>query len=94
MNKEEKIMVWSYWKAVIHYGHVGHRNEISVARHLVTPEEATTVDVMSLINEMPGTKKRAMVSIKKIDSLEYLEGLRMEREDFFLQRLFERKEAR
>lgn len=28
-------MEMMYWKAVIRYGHVGRRNEVSVARHLV-----------------------------------------------------------
>ncbi|WP_251128524.1 hypothetical protein [Exiguobacterium sp. s28] len=93
MNCGEDIMVWSYWRAVIRYGHVGKGKEISVARYLVMPDYFMMVDVMTVINEMPGTKKRAMTSLRKIDYTEYLEGLRAEKENFFLQRLFEGKEA-
>ncbi|WDH76244.1 hypothetical protein PTI97_01585 [Exiguobacterium marinum] len=87
------ILEWSYWKAVVRYGHVGKRKEISVARYLVMPEHSTMIDVMNVIDEMPGTKKRAVVSLRKINSIEYLEGLREEKENFFLQRLFEGKQA-
>ncbi|TCI75905.1 hypothetical protein EVJ20_13090 [Exiguobacterium sp. SH0S1] len=93
MNNEGDITVWSYWRAVIRYGHVGKRKEISVARYLVMPEDSTMVDAMTLIDEMPGTKNRAVVSLRKIDALEYLEGRRSEKENFFLQRLFEGKLA-
>lgn len=87
------IVNWSYWKAVVRYGHVGKRKEISVARYLVMPEHSTMIDVMNVIDEMPGTKKRAVVSLGKINSIEYLKGLREEKENFFLQRLFEGKQA-
>ena len=78
-------MGWSYWKVVMRYGHIGKGNEVSVARYLVTPPNATTIDVMDLIEEMPGTKSRAMLSIMKIEMEEYLEGVRLKRENFFLQ---------
>lgn len=87
------IVNWSYWKAVVRYGHVGKRKEISVARYLVMPEHSTMIAVMNVIDEMPGTKKHAVVSLRKINSIEYLEGLREEKENFFLQRLFEGKQA-
>lgn len=90
---DENIMEWSYWKAVVRYGHVGKGKEISVARYLVMPDNSTTVDVMAVITEMPGTKKRSVGSIRKIDHLEYLEGLRAEKENFFLQRLFDGRQA-
>jgi len=93
MDTEEKVMEWSYWKAVVRYGHVGKGKEISVARYLVMPGGSTTVDVMAVITEMPGTKKRSVGSIRKIDRLEYLEGLRAEKENFFLQRLFDGRQA-
>lgn len=90
---DENIVEWSYWKAVVRYGHVGKGKEISVARYLVMPGGSTTVDVMAVIAEMPGTKKRSVGSIRKIDHLEYLEGLRAEKENFFLQRLFDGRQA-
>lgn len=93
MNTEQEITEWSYWKAVVRYGHVGKGKEISVARYLVMPGGSTTVDVMVVIAEMPGTKKRSIGSIRKIDHLEYLEGLRAEKENFFLQRLFDGRQA-
>lgn len=93
MSNEEMSMEWSYWKAVVRYGHVGKRKEISVARYLVMPEHLTMIDVMNVINEMPGTKNRAVLSLRKVDVAEYLEGLREEKENFFLQRLFEGKQA-
>ncbi|MBR2076367.1 MAG: hypothetical protein IKG65_03925 [Exiguobacterium sp.] len=86
-------MEWSYWKAVVRYGHVGKRKEISVARYLVMPEYSTMIDVMNVIDQMPGTKNRAMISLRRVDVLEYLEGIRDEKENFFLQRLFEGKQA-
>ncbi|QUE86342.1 hypothetical protein [Exiguobacterium alkaliphilum] len=93
MNTDQEITEWSYWKAVVRYGHVGKGKEISVARYLVMPGGSTTVDVMAVIAEMPGTKKRSVGSIRKIDHLEYLEGLRAENENFFLQRLFDGRQA-
>jgi len=93
MNGARELLEWTYWKAVVRYGHVGQRNEVSVARYLVMPGDATTIDVMSLIEEMPGTKNNAMLSIRKIDHLEYLEGVRAEREDFFLRNLFDGRKA-
>lgn len=86
-------MEWTYWKAVMRYGHVGKRKEVSVARYLVTTSHATTIDVMDLIEEMPGTKNRAMLSIVRVEMEEYLEGIRLEKENFFLQRLFEQRKA-
>ena len=93
MNNEEMSVEWSYWKAVVRYGHVGKRKEISVARHLVMPEHSTMIDVMNVIDEMPGTKNRAVLSLQKVDVIEYLEGHRAEKENFFLQRLFDGKHA-
>lgn len=86
-------MEFTYWKVVIRYGHVGKRNEISVARHLVTAINTTTIDVMNLVETMPGTKNRALVSIKEIALYEYLQGVREEKENFYLQRLFGNKKA-
>lgn len=86
-------MEWTYWKVVMRYGHVGKGKEVSVARYLVTPSHATTIEVMDIIEEMPGTKNRAMLSIVKIEMDEYLEGMRKEKENFFLQSLFHHQRA-
>lgn len=86
-------MEFAYWKVVIRYGHVGKRNEISVARHLVTARNTTTIDVMNLVDTMPGTKNRALVSVKEIELYEYLQGVREEKENFYLQRLFGNEKA-
>lgn len=86
-------MEWTYWKVVMRYGHVGKGKEVSVARYLVTPSHATTIEVMDIIEEMPGTKNRAMLSILKIEMDEYLEGRRKEKENFFLQSLFNHQKA-
>lgn len=86
-------MEWTYWKVVMRYGHVGKGKEVSVARYLVRPSYATTIEVMDTIEEMPGTKKRAMLSIVKIEMDEYLEGMRKEKADFFLQSLFDHQKA-
>lgn len=48
---------------------------------------------MNVINEMPGTKNRAVLSLRKVDVIEYLEGRRAEKENFFLQRLFDGQQA-
>ena len=81
-------MRWNYWKVVVRYGHVGKRNEVSVARFLVTPEDMTAIDVMKIVEEMPGTKCRATISVNKVELLEYLEGKREEKENLFLKQLF------
>jgi hypothetical protein len=86
-------MKWAYWKVVIKYGRVGRRKEVSVARFLVTPHHATAIEVMKLVEDMPGKKNRATVHLVKIQLKEYLEGKRAEQESFFLQRLFEHSKA-
>lgn len=86
-------MGWSYWKVVIRYGHVGKGREVSVARFLMTPDSYTAIDVMGLAEQMPGTKSRATLSVHQVELEEYLQGKRLEKENFFLQRLFENKQA-
>lgn len=93
MKKEEINLEYLYWKVVIRYGHVGKRNEVSIARHLVTPSTTTTIDVMNLVENMPGTKHRALISVKTINVYEYLQGLRAEKENFYLMRLFQNQKA-
>lgn len=45
MNNDEMNLEWSYWKAVVRYGHVGKKKAISVARYLVIPKYSTMIDV-------------------------------------------------
>lgn len=81
-------MSFQHWKVVIRYGHVGIRNEISIARHLVFESSKGISDILDFVEEMPGTKKNPVVSIKKISFEEYLLGTRKEREDFYLKTLY------
>lgn len=80
-------MGWKYWKVVLRYGHVGKRNEISVARYLVTEEHYTPVVVMDQAANMPGVKHNGVVSVKEIERADFLEGKRLEQENFFLQKM-------
>ena len=58
-------MEWSYWKVVCKYGHVGCRKEVSVARHLRLPLEATLLEAIEVAKNMPGVKKQRYLSWKK-----------------------------
>jgi len=86
-------MEWKYWKVVVHYGHVGRKNEVSVARYLVMPADSCLNDVLTTVWHMPGTKSHAVHSAKMISFEEFLEGQRKEKEDFFLQCLFNQNVA-
>jgi hypothetical protein len=57
------------------------------------PVEMTIIDAMSLAEGMPGTKNRTVVSLKKIDLIEYLEGKRLETENFFLKQMYDKYKA-
>lgn len=78
---------WKYWKVVLRYGHVGKRNEVSVARFLVTEASYNPIMVMELCSEMPGVKNNGVSEIKQITQHEYILGKRKEVEDLFLQKL-------
>ncbi|WP_017380567.1 hypothetical protein [Paenisporosarcina sp. TG-14] len=80
-------MEWSYWKVILKYGHVGIRNEVSVARHLTMPVEYTLLEVMHKAQNMPGVKAKGILSARRISIDEYLIGHREEAENFYLQRL-------
>ena len=80
-------MRWKYWKVVLRYGHVGKRNEISVARYLVTEEDHTPIVVMDQAADMPGVKHNGVISVKEIKQDEFMEGKRLEQENFFLQKM-------
>lgn len=78
-------MEWKYWKVVLRYGHVGKRNEVSVARFLVTEASHNPISVMDLTAEMPGVKNNALLSLKEISQEEYIIGKRLEVENIYLQ---------
>ena len=78
----------SYWKVVLRYGHVGHRNEVHVARYLAFDEGVTLLDVYDSAKNMPGVKSaRGVNSAKKVDYREYCAGKEAEEKNFYLQKL-------
>lgn len=80
-------MECSYWKVVCKYGHVGRRKEVSVARHLRLPVEATLFDAMKLAENMPGVKNKGVHMAKKITQDEFSIGLQKEEDNFYLLKL-------
>lgn len=56
----------SYWKVVLHYGHVGHKREVSVARYLSMPDHVSLLDVLEVAEQMPGVKCHGVASIRRI----------------------------
>lgn len=80
-----------YWKAIIRYGHVGYGNEVSVARYLKFDIDTTVYDVIKEINQMPGTKNNCIQSVYKITPQEYQVGKQTEKDNFYLQDLFNLK---
>lgn len=78
----------SYWKVVLRYGHVGHGNEVCVARYLAFDEGITLLDVYDSAKNMPGVKiARGVNSAKKVDYREYYAGKETEESNFYLQKL-------
>ena len=78
----------SYWKVILRYGHVGHRNSVEVARYLAFNEGITLPDVCSFASQMPGVKNSRPISYaKKVDYSEYLIGKEAEVSNLFLQKL-------
>ena len=55
----------SYWKVILRYGHVGHRNSVEVARYLAFNEGITLPDVCSFASQMPGVKNSRPISYAK-----------------------------
>lgn len=64
-----------YWKAVVSYGHVGRKNEVSVARHLEFPKGTQIYEVIKVVNSMPVTKNNSIWSIYEITVEQYRSGL-------------------
>lgn len=81
-------MKLEFWKAVIRYGHVGQGNEVSVARYLAFEQGTNIYTVMEEIKTMPGTKNKSIQTIVKITEDDYLDGKLAERDNFYLQDLF------
>lgn len=79
-----------YWKAVIRYGHVGKKNEVSVARHLEFPKGTQIYEVIKVIYSMPGTKNKCIQSVCEITENEFLQGIELEKNNFYLQNLFQK----
>lgn len=78
----------SYWKVVLRYGHVGHRNEVCVARYLTFEGEVTLLDVYDSAKNMPGVKgSKGVNSIKKVGYTDYCAGKETEESNFYLQKL-------
>lgn len=80
-------MELNYWKVVLRYGHVGHSNEVAVARYLVTPSYVSTVKVYDFVQTMPGVKNNAVLSIEQVDALIYEREKEREMENFYMQNL-------
>lgn len=68
------MMKQDYWKTVIRYGHVGYRNEVSVARFLAFESGTMIYDVIKGINQMPGTKNNCIQSVYQVTEAEYIVG--------------------
>jgi len=80
-------MEWSYWKVVCKYGHVKVKKEVSVARHLRLPSDATLLDAMDLAKNMPGVKHRGVFEAKRISYEEFVIGRQAEESNFYLIKL-------
>ncbi|ASK61086.1 hypothetical protein CFK37_02170 [Virgibacillus phasianinus] len=81
-----------YWKVVCRYGHVGKRKEITVSRYLETDNKCNLMDVLKIVAEMPGIKKRqtmmsSIVKAEPISKEQYTHGKEEEKQNFYLQRL-------
>jgi hypothetical protein len=80
-------MEWRYWKAVCQYGHVGRRNEVSVARYIRTEGHCTIIDAMDLVSKMPGVKDDGVAFIEQIDQTTFEIGKSSESLNLYLQKL-------
>ena len=70
--------------AVLRYGHVGVGNEVSVGRYFQFPETISLIDVYNELHNLPGTKIRAVLSLKQISEEEYSAGKEKEGENFYM----------
>ena len=73
-----------YWKAIVRYGHVGRKKEISVSRFIQTQLDTTLIDAYNIFAEMPGVKARGVMYIQEVDKLNYEAGKTSEKSNLFL----------
>ncbi|WP_102261157.1 hypothetical protein [Mesobacillus jeotgali] len=76
-----------YWKVICRYGHVGRRNEVSVARYIRTESHYTIIDAMDLVSNMPGVKSSGVAFIEQIDKTTFEKGKSSEKMSLYLQKL-------
>jgi hypothetical protein len=81
------VMEWRYWKVICRYGHVGRRNEVSVARYIRTEANYTIIDVMDLASNMPGVKDDGVAFIEEIDKITFEINKSKESMNLYLQKL-------
>ena len=74
---------------MIRYGHVGRRNDVSVARHLIFPKGTLIYDVIKEIYSIPGAKSNCIQSVYEVTEEEFLWGIEEEKDNFYLQNLFQ-----
>lgn len=80
-------MKYKYWRAALRYGHVKKGKEVSVARYIQSEPEFGIVDVMNLVQDMPGVKSRGALRIKRIDEAAFERGKLEEQNNFYLLKL-------
>lgn len=84
-----------FWRVVCKYGHVGRRNEVSVSRFITTPGDYNIIDVLDIVQSMPGVKKSnflsGIVKAEPISEEEYIIGKASENENFYLINLKSRR---
>ncbi|MFF2480102.1 hypothetical protein [Paenibacillus sp. NPDC058071] len=80
-------MAYKYWRAVLRYGHVKKGKEVSVARYIQSEPEFGIVDVMNLVQNMPGVKNRGALRIERIDEAAFERGKLEEQDNFYLLKL-------
>ena len=74
-----------YWKAIVRYGHLGRNREVSVARYIATQPNENILDAFNILENMPGTKSRAVLQLFEINHATYLHGKVNEKSNFYLQ---------
>ena len=87
-------MKQKHWKVVLRYGHVGRGKCMTVPRYLETKPHFTIIDVINLAEEMPGVKAQGVIEAKPISKKEYIAGKEKNKDNFYLQKLFNHKKQR
>lgn len=82
-----------YWKAIVRYGHLGKNREVSVARYITTQPNENILDAFIILENMPGTKSRAVLQLFEINQETYLYGKENEKDNFYLRRLMTHKNS-